>query len=263
VIIRDALYELEYRKGAGVPPRGVDAVDYFIFVAQEGDCMNFASAMAVMLRSVGVPARLSSGYLRGELDEDRDGFIIRARDYHARPEVYFPGYGWVEFEPTPISENEEDVALDDDDWIDEYESDEELTAAGSRTTDPMQLWLSTLLAIIGISLGLLFVLGSGSYYWLRRFKRGHYASEAYSKMCFLASLFKSGPSPHDTPLEYCTRLSMTFPLQAEAIGHIGHTYVESRFSQRKTLEAQQEESLYQSWRDVYRALVKRVLRLGG
>jgi transglutaminase-like putative cysteine protease len=54
-----------------------------------------------MLRSIGIPARLATGYIPRTWDKKNGEFIVQARDYHAWPEVYFPSYGWVEFEVTP------------------------------------------------------------------------------------------------------------------------------------------------------------------
>lgn len=81
-------------------PEGRDLVDYFLFDAPGGYCDYYASAMVVMLRAVGVPARLASGYARGAYDDERGAYRVLGSDAHSWPEVYFPGVGWVEFEPT-------------------------------------------------------------------------------------------------------------------------------------------------------------------
>ncbi len=83
------------------PPPGRDAVDYFLYEAQEGFCSYYASAMAVMLRARGVPARVATGYATGEYDPQRGAYRVPVSASHAWVEVYFPSYGWVEFEPTP------------------------------------------------------------------------------------------------------------------------------------------------------------------
>lgn len=77
-----------------------DLVDWFLFDLKEGFCNYYASAEVILLRSVGVPARLAVGYAQGEKIPDSDTWVIRQKDAHAWPEVYFPGIGWVEFEPT-------------------------------------------------------------------------------------------------------------------------------------------------------------------
>lgn len=83
------------------PPADRDVVDYFLFEAPGGFCSHYASAMVVMLRSVGVPARLVTGYAHGEYFPSRDAYRVPSSAAHAWVEVYFPVYGWIEFEPTP------------------------------------------------------------------------------------------------------------------------------------------------------------------
>lgn len=91
------LYQLE----APPAPAGQDVVDYFLFDAPGGFCTYYASALAVMLRAEGVPARVAAGFATGEFDYNRSAWRVPAAAAHAWVEVYFPGYGWVEFEPTP------------------------------------------------------------------------------------------------------------------------------------------------------------------
>jgi transglutaminase-like putative cysteine protease len=96
--IEHALRQIPYDDQIEGPGRRQDGVDYFLFEAQTGYCDYYASAMVVMLRSLGIPARYVRGYSEGETD---DGvYHLLESDGHAWPEVYFPGYGWIEFEPT-------------------------------------------------------------------------------------------------------------------------------------------------------------------
>jgi transglutaminase-like putative cysteine protease len=90
-----------YRLDVPPPPAGRDAVDYFLYEAPGGFCSYYASAMAVMLRTLGVPARVATGYAMGDYDSGRDAYRVAGAAAHAWVEVYFPAYGWVEFEPTP------------------------------------------------------------------------------------------------------------------------------------------------------------------
>jgi transglutaminase-like putative cysteine protease len=90
-------YDLE----TPAPPSGRDAVDYFLFEGQSGFCTYYATAMAVLLRTQGVPARVVSGYAMGEYDQELAAYRVPASAVHAWVEVYFPRFGWVEFEPTP------------------------------------------------------------------------------------------------------------------------------------------------------------------
>ena len=78
-----------------------DPLAQFLFVTKSGNCEYFASAMAVMLRSVGIPARYVTGFLPGEYNNVGGDYIVRESDAHAWVEVYFPDYGWITFDPTP------------------------------------------------------------------------------------------------------------------------------------------------------------------
>ena len=98
------LRQITYNEAIPAPPLGVDVVEWFLFEGKEGYCDYYSTAMAVMLRSIGIPARVARGYASGEYNEDYEAYIVRSLDAHAWPEVYFPKYGWIEFEPTASEE---------------------------------------------------------------------------------------------------------------------------------------------------------------
>ena len=91
---------IAYDEGVSAPPSDADLVDYVLFERQRGFCEYYASAMAVMLRSVGVPARVAVGFYPGDYDAEQGGTVYRQKNAHAWVEVFFPDYGWVSFEPT-------------------------------------------------------------------------------------------------------------------------------------------------------------------
>jgi transglutaminase-like putative cysteine protease len=72
-----------------------------LFVDRRGVCEHFVSALVIMLRLEGVPARLAAGYGSGDYNAVTGYYVVRANHAHAWAEVYFPGYGWVPFDPTP------------------------------------------------------------------------------------------------------------------------------------------------------------------
>ncbi|HLZ11752.1 MAG TPA: DUF3488 and transglutaminase-like domain-containing protein [Candidatus Acidoferrum sp.] len=86
---------------AGKP--GKDPLAYFLFEKRAGHCEYFASAMAVMLRTLGIPSREINGFLPGEYNSLGGDYIVRASDAHSWVEAYFPGNGWVVFDPTPAA----------------------------------------------------------------------------------------------------------------------------------------------------------------
>lgn len=91
---------IEYNEIIPEPPVGVDPVDWVLFDYREGYCNYYASAMVVMLRSLNIPARMAAGFAQGNWNAEENAFVVRERDTHTWVEVYFPGYGWIEFEPT-------------------------------------------------------------------------------------------------------------------------------------------------------------------
>ena len=91
---------IEYSQTVPPLPTDQELVDWFLFDLKSGFCNYYATAEVVLLRSLGIPARLAVGYAQGEPVEGSDAYLVLQRDSHAWPEVYFPGIGWVEFEPT-------------------------------------------------------------------------------------------------------------------------------------------------------------------
>ncbi|MBI3754011.1 MAG: DUF3488 domain-containing protein [Deltaproteobacteria bacterium] len=92
-------YTLTPGKGAGKNP-----VEDFLFYTKAGYCEQYATAMAVMLRTIGIPSRLVTGFLPGEWNNFGNYLIIRQRDAHSWVEAYMPGTGWATFDPTPSAE---------------------------------------------------------------------------------------------------------------------------------------------------------------
>ncbi len=90
---------ISYSETIPSPPPGVDPLSWFILVWKSGFCNYYASADVLLLRSQGIPARMVVGYSQGK-SGDFGTYSVRGMDAHAWPEVYFPGIGWVEFEPT-------------------------------------------------------------------------------------------------------------------------------------------------------------------
>jgi transglutaminase-like putative cysteine protease len=153
VAVTNYLRTYEYRETISPPPDDQDIVDWWLFDYQTGFCQYYASAHVVLLRSLGIPARMVAGYAQGEyagrsgVDQDNDFYLIpddytdeggiyhvRQRDAHTWPEVYFPGYGWVEFEPTASLTNII-RPRDDADSLHLLDEDDPRSWRGSRLDD--------------------------------------------------------------------------------------------------------------------------------
>lgn len=102
--------QITYQPNLTLPPKGTDLIEWFLFEGRQGYCNYYATSEVLMLRSLGVPARMAVGFAQGEATEgvQRPGeteatskeFSVYRKHMHAWPEIYFPGIGWVEFEPT-------------------------------------------------------------------------------------------------------------------------------------------------------------------
>lgn len=99
---------IEYADRVPEAPLYQDRVDWFLFDLRRGFCNYYASAEVVLLRLLGIPARMAVGFTAGQADLTQEGdtvrYTVRQRNAHAWPEVYFPGIGWVEFEPTVVED---------------------------------------------------------------------------------------------------------------------------------------------------------------
>jgi transglutaminase-like putative cysteine protease len=151
---------IEYAATIPNPPRNRDVLEWVVLDYKKGYCVYYASAEIVMLRSLGIPARMAVGFSEGEFEEDR--YIVRRLNAHAWPEVYFPGIGWVEFEPTgnqptldrplpPLNPDETDLAnpfavtrTEDSEFASRNQEEEGLT----DSTSPVDTSASPLLYVI-------------------------------------------------------------------------------------------------------------------
>jgi transglutaminase-like putative cysteine protease len=271
IAIKDYLSKLQYEHRVQAPPEGSDGVDYFLFSVERGVCTNFASAMAVMLRSVGVPARLANGYFRGELDETTGNYIVRGLNSHAWTEVYFPNYGWIIFEPTPTRPQATTEDISGEDVISDegynlfFSNGEELPfwmveseppgIKDTRVTSPLLyvfrfLGIIMLLAIVVFAVRQLFDRRINQLKWVKT------ATDAYERMRYLTAEGGLGAFDHETPLEFGRRLSGCLPEQEENIDSVVRAFITVKYSPRKELDERSVIWLQKAWVRLCLPLVK-------
>lgn len=160
--IEEYLRAYPYDLEVPAPPEGQDVADYFLFDLKKGYCDYYATAMVVLARASGIPARFVSGYSSGYYDAEKAQYVVREMNAHSWVEIYFPEIGWVEFEPTS-SEPEISRTL----------SENELTPDLPRDPFASELLLRFRLARV-TSLGLpvaLILFGLTLYYvWIERWR---------------------------------------------------------------------------------------------
>ena len=294
--IEGYLNNLSFTREHLSPPPGADWVDYFLQTRnREGFSVNYASAMVTMLRSLGIPSRMAVGFAPGIYREE-GLWEVQALHYHAWPEVHFPGFGWVEFEPTPADVQPSLQALgmqprgnlirtfrlDDftcldaptrcydpdapgvgEDSFAEYEVEDLLNTSDADASAGAGSGLLTSpwsLLGMGLVIPLVIAFGIVSYYgWSR--SRMAYVASTYGSMCLLGRLSGTPIRPQDTPWEYRDRLSQILPDQGESIDDVTQRFVHYRYGGTSdSLIGQEMWSLRASWRTLRRALFGRVLR---
>ena len=276
VAIKKYLNTLHYDPKGTVPSGTQDVTELFLTSSKKGNCVNFASAMVTMLRSVGVPARFCTGYLQGDYDKKTGKYIVRSKHAHAWAEVYFPGYGWIQFETTPdTGANTSSDSVSDNatfNYTDELPSwmQPDLTSddSGLVPTIPYTpvhhnsgIWIFFIviggLFLIGITTRKVFDIRVG------KLVRINNPSEAYGRMCFLAAFSQAGPMAQETPLEYSKRLETVISNHSDYIDDITDSYVSVRYSPRKEImEEDKKINLQKSWKVVCHTLIQRRLQSG-
>jgi transglutaminase-like putative cysteine protease len=140
-----------YNLDVPAPPPNRDVVDYFLFEAPGGFCSYYATAMTVMLRSQGVPARVVAGFATGEYDGLLRKYRVPARSAHAWVEVYFPTYGWIEFEPTSAQEVFDYISAETEQPDRLAESSQTRSTDSAPTPIMIGMLSAALLGLIGVA----------------------------------------------------------------------------------------------------------------
>jgi len=258
-------------------PPGRDSVDYFLFDLQRGYFDYHASAMAVMLRTLGVPSRVATGYALDDLQRDGDGttYEVTEKKAFAWPEVYFPGVGWVEFSPTPSEPRinrpgtaqappatGSDRGTEDEAPIDIPLGDPQVDPAAPPLAetgdDGSGLWRQLLiLAGIGGVAALLF--GGARFAWEYGLGGLPRPVQLWEKTQRLARAGKSAARPTETPREFARRLRAEVPRTGSDATYLAAAYERARFG-RKELDEEETERLESAWQTVRNELLRRALR---
>jgi transglutaminase-like putative cysteine protease len=186
-------------------PAGEDVASYFLFRTQQGVCDMFATAMVLMSREAGIPARLVTGFAAGQFNPERQEYLVTHKEAHAWAELYFPGYGWIPFDP----QARRTAGL-----MTTLESLFESSGSVFRLLSERHLFPLTL---AGLTLALIYYALRPA--WCRRTKplapqdhRGHVVRLYHQMGAFLRR--RGYPrQPGQTPREYLTHLARTAPLE--------------------------------------------------
>ena len=251
-----------YKYNTNIHPKsGEDAVMWFLFdnSAKDGFCNYYSSAMALMARSLGIPARVVAGYTHGSLENGQ--YIIRGVDAHSWTQVYFAGYGWVNFEPSASFATFQ-RPLPKEDALSGSTASNALSAlplAGANaknrqkfdgSTDNGNSGLATdqtqsqLVQHLGITLGGIILLGLlglllFGIWWRQLFHHYSPATQLYGRVCMLAEWAGMKRRSSQTPYEYFQEVSVTaLPAADDAVAleRLGDIYVRERWADPESEE---------------------------
>jgi transglutaminase-like putative cysteine protease len=252
-------------------PEGQDYVDFLLFDSQRDYCNGYATAMAVMARSLDIPARLAVGYAEGEYDAERGVFRVREEDAHTWVEIYFPGYGWVEFEPTasepPLIRPERSERSEEQVRLGLGPEGSGGPGEGGRpeSDEPLEWDIEPLAERRGLPSWLLWAVGLtliavlvGGWWAAENwgFRRLSAVETAYARLLRFGRWLGHPPRISDTPLEWVKDASTIVPEAREPMGRIVDLYVSARFARGAPAAPEAKAA----WKQARPALWRRWLR---
>lgn len=253
---------LAYNENISNPPKGKDLVDYFLFESKQGYCTYYASAMAEMLRILGIPSRVVTGFYPAAYDLNAGGYLYRDRNAHAWVEAYFPSYGWISFEPTAARIPLSNRSLEDLDAgvasavnpsplpSGQLESPSETaanTTPNTTGTSQSDTWTGVAKSALWTGLGLLLVFFGGLFgWWLWGLRGLSAASRFFMRMHRGASWSGIRFRPSMTPNEYATMIANRVPGSEADVRYLADLYVRERYSRQPVTERELWKAR-QSW----------------
>jgi hypothetical protein len=268
---------ITYTEDVDIPPANMDVVDYVLFESRKGYCEYYASAFIVMARELGLPARMVTGFFPADRDAAAGGFLYRELNAHAWPEVYFPGFGWVPFEPTaqraeisrdpvqpapsagpisPESGGEGNFLPDDSQFFDRQQDISDRSGATGAITKQDKPITRTEWALRGGFLALMLGTILVAYLWLRGMRGLTPTGQLYAKVVRGAKWGGIQQSPAMTPHEYASVLAKDVPGSRAPATYLADLYVRETYSKRAIAQSEMLRAR-QAWLRLRGLLVKR------
>lgn len=265
--IEDYLRRIPYTLDVPAPPLGRDVTDYVLFDLRQGYCDYYATAMVVLARSAGIPARLAVGYAGGRYDSAGAVYVITEAEAHSWAEIYFPSYGWVEFEPTAGRPPLARTAGIGEPPGQELEPDAAYLTPRSRAWWPFLLAVPMLLALAGLAWEQI------DSHRLRRLQPAEALAIIYKRLYRYGRLLAIQQQAGDTPYEFAatlaTRIHELEPRvrsaralapTADEVHWLAWLYVEAIYSSHKLNPDTQAQAIAVWRRTRWRLLLARLVR---
>jgi transglutaminase-like putative cysteine protease len=255
-------------------PPGVRPLDNFLFDSKKGFCQDFSTAMNVMLRTLGIPSRQMSGFSAGVLDDKTRQHFVNALEAHSWVEVFFPGYGWIPFEPTPDGTNS---PINRPQTQDQLNAAAAAAGADTSTRIPPNLKEPAGVAPSGITQGsfsdiwrpalivgggLLLLLAIALLVALRWLLSARDVPRIWRRLLFLGDRLRIPRHLGDTPEEFGGRLAASLPPLDDEVRRLATLYTRASF-RRGGLRADELAEARQAWsriRGSYPGLVAKAWR---
>lgn len=279
VSLQNYLRTFTYNAHNPNPPPNMDATVWFL-QRKEGFCTFFASAMALMGRSLGMPTRIVSGYTAGSYDDKTQTYIVRGSQAHTWTQVYFNQYGWINFEPTssftpffrpqsngstssggvgPQSGATASVGPHDSRFQTHPNTGSSRT--GVQNSGVARFAVGAFIALLVI----LALVGLILLWWRSLFRTYSLTAASFARLILLGVWAGAPPRPSQTPRAYARELAAVAPEQREAIEQVGAMYARERWGEPLTPhEINDMPALYDRGRaGLVAAIVRRAQRLPG
>ncbi|HLX56319.1 MAG TPA: transglutaminaseTgpA domain-containing protein [Ktedonobacteraceae bacterium] len=247
-----------YNTNILLPPQQ-EGVSWFLFRSGfQGFCNYFATAMAVMAREMGMPARVVAGYTNGKLNTKTHQWDVLGSDAHAWTQIYFAGYGWVNFEPSatfPTFVRPLHIAggaatvtpggpgASSPGTVHKPLRDLNLPDTGSGSGSGLsqasvsaQIRQDVGIALLALLLLILAGLAYFSVWWRRLYRRYGISAQVFGRLSMLADWAGLAPRRSQTPYEYAHALAEAVPEQAVTIERLGDIYVRDRWADPSSSE---------------------------
>jgi hypothetical protein len=269
---------IAYNEDIAAPPNDQDVVDYVLFESQEGYCEYYASAMAVLLRAEGIPSRVVGGYFPAPYDPNEGGHLYREKNAHLWVEAFFPGYGWIPFEPTanrelldygdltapaqeaalptPAATPPPIVAEPTPPPIAETPAEQPPLTPPDILSEPARLarW-------IGLALAALLAVASVAAFtaWFAGFRGLSPVSSLYARALRAGDWLGVPPNVSLTPHEYADRVGRAMPSAQGPVRVVAELYTQERYAARPP-DGNALGAARDAWRDLRGIAIGALLR---
>ena len=274
----DYLRQMPYDLAVPSPPPGRDAAEFLLFELKRGYFDYQSTAMCVMLRTEGIPCRMAVGYALDSTAGDETSYVIRKDNAYTWVEVFFPGYGWINFNPTAdrpsggagglgsveFGSGEEPIVPDFSDIFDPIPEGVDIdpdTPQGALAEEPVVNkpfpW-PLVLGMAGVLAAFAMAGLAGRVAWNWGLGDLDGRARLWAKTQRLAGWAKLGSKPAETPREWSRRMGRTIDREDDAI-QLSNAYEESRYG-RPDLVRIDDEDAESSYKNLRGALVAKLTR---